>query len=36
MTFEWRESGGSYSTNLSGIFTNGENITDEVPAIIKV
>ena len=35
MTFEWRESGGSYSTNLSGIFTNGEEITDVVPTVIK-
>jgi len=35
MTFEWRESGGSYSTDLSGIFTNGEYVTDVVPAIIK-
>jgi hypothetical protein len=35
MTFEWRESGGTYSTSLSSIFSNGENITDEVPAITK-
>jgi hypothetical protein len=35
MTFEWKESGGSYSTNLSGIFTNGEEITDVVPTVIK-
>ena len=35
MVFEWRESGGSYSTDLSGIFTNGEYVTDVVPAIIK-
>jgi hypothetical protein len=35
MTFEWRESGGSYSTNLSGIFTSSEEITDVVPTVIK-
>ena len=35
MTFEWRESGGTYSNNLGGIYTTGEDITDEVPAIIK-
>jgi len=35
MTFEWRESGGSYNTDLSGIFSYGEYVTDVVPAIIK-
>ena len=34
-TFEWRVSGGVYSTDLSTIFSNGEYATDEVPAIIK-
>jgi hypothetical protein len=34
-TFQWRVSGGTYSTNLSTIFSTGENTTDEVPAIIK-
>jgi hypothetical protein len=35
MTFEWRESGGTYSTDLSGIFNYGVYVTDVVPAIIK-
>jgi hypothetical protein len=35
MTFQWKESGGNYSTDLSVIFSSGENITDEVPAITK-
>jgi hypothetical protein len=35
LTFQWRVSAGTYSTDLSGIFSTGENTTDEVPAIIK-
>jgi len=35
MTFHWRVSGGSYSTDLSGIFSNAEELTDIVPAITK-
>ena len=35
MTFRWRVSGGTYATDLSPIFSNGENTTDEVPAVIK-
>jgi hypothetical protein len=35
MTFRWQVSGGSYSTDLSGIFTSTEEITDVVPAILK-
>jgi hypothetical protein len=34
-TFQWRVSGGVYSTDLSTIFSNGEYATDEVPEIIK-
>jgi hypothetical protein len=35
MTFRWKVSGGSYSTDLSGIFTSAEELTDIVPAILK-
>jgi hypothetical protein len=35
MTFRWKVSGGSYSTDLSGIFTSSEELTDIVPAILK-
>jgi hypothetical protein len=35
MTFNWKVSGGSYSTDLSGIFTSSEELTDIVPAILK-
>jgi len=35
LTFEWRVSGGSYSTSLSSNFTNGVDVTDFIPKIIK-
>ncbi len=35
LTFEWEVSGGSYSTNLSSNFTNGVDVTDVIPKIIK-
>jgi hypothetical protein len=35
MTFRWKVSGGSYSTDLSVIFTSSEELTDIVPAILK-
>lgn len=35
MRFQWRVSGGVYSTDLSTIFSTGENTTDFVPAVIK-
>jgi hypothetical protein len=35
LSFFWGFNGGALSTDLSTIFSNGENVTDEVPAIIK-
>jgi len=35
LTFQWRVSGGSYSTDLSSNFSNGNDITDVIPKIIK-
>ena len=35
LTFEWQVSGGSYSTSLSSNFTNGVDVTDVIPKIIK-
>jgi len=35
LTFEWEVSGGSYSTSLSSNFTNGVDVTDFIPKIIK-
>jgi hypothetical protein len=35
LTFQWRVSGGSYSTSLSSNFSNGKDITDIIPQIIK-
>jgi hypothetical protein len=35
LTFRWAFSGGAYSTDLDGLFSTGENLTDFVPAIIK-
>jgi len=35
LTFQWRVSGGSYSTSLSSNFTNGVDVTDVIPKIIK-
>ena len=35
LTFQWRVSGGSYSTDLSSNFSNGKDITDIIPQIIK-
>ena len=35
LTFRWRVSGGSYSTDLSSNFSSGSYVSDVVPAIIK-
>ena len=35
LTFRWRVSGGSYSENLSSNFTNGRDVSDVIPKIIK-
>jgi len=35
LSFFWRVSGGSYSTDLSSNFSNGSYVSDVVPAIIK-
>ena len=35
LTFQWKVSGGSYSTSLSSNFTNGVDVTDFIPEIIK-
>lgn len=35
LTFQWRVSGGSYGTSLSSNFSNGKDITDIIPQIIK-
>ena len=35
LTFCWRVSGGTYSTDLSSNFSNGSYVSDVVPAIIK-
>jgi len=35
LTFQWKVSGGSYSTSLSSNFTNGVDVTDFIPKIIK-
>jgi len=35
LTFEWQASGGSYGTSLSSNFTNGVDVTDVIPKIIK-
>ena len=35
LTFRWRVSGGTYSTDLSNNFSSGSYVSDVVPAIIK-
>jgi hypothetical protein len=35
LTFRWRVSGGTYSTDLSSNFSSGSYVSDVVPAIIK-
>ncbi len=35
LDFNWKVSGGSFSSDLSSNFTNGKGVTDVIPAIIK-